>query len=445
MLTTKQAANRLGISERRVQSLVNNKQLKAQKVSGIWLIEEESVNDRLANANKAGGRPALGSGSAETAFILMNRTHKVVDVIYDSHRKSFSRINTDINPQYAPLGLSSKGVIPLQAFNHWWRARGIPQTRQGLQKLLEREGANLPEELIQRNLGLSLSDQYWIKPKNSSLNWEEVNFFNNPFEKVSLSTKKFAPEAREAQAKPDNTSDGNLEKHWECRNETRMLLKGGTQYGQEPYNEVIASALHRRLLSPDEYVPYELEGEGATALSCCANFLNDEEEYIPAIYVMRSLEQQPSESDFEHYLACCERLGAKGVRKSLERMIVCDDVIANSDRHYRNFGLIRNVETGACRPAPLFDSGSSLWFNVPTSRLAAGEHGYVSKQFYESPAKQMLLVEDLSWFDEGALSDFVDEAIDILSKNDAISARLPYIRSALEWRVERMRNIAKWN
>lgn len=409
------------------------------------MIDEKSVNSRLANANKAGGRPSLGSARSETAFTLMNRTHEVVDVIYDSRRKSFSKIYTDINLRYAPVGLSENGIIPLQAFNRWWRARGIPQARQGLQELLKHEGVTLPEELIQRNLGLSLSDQYWIKPKGSFLSWGKINFFNNPFETVSLATKDFAPEAKSAPAKPDNTSDGNLEKHWECRNGIRFLLKGGTQYGQEPYNEVVASALHRRLLAPEEYVSYELEGEGATALSSCMNFLSDEEEYIPAIYVMRNMQQRPNESDFDHYLACCEELGAESTRKSLERMIVCDDIIANSDRHYRNFGLIRNVETGFVRNAPLFDSGSSLWYNVPTTELAAGEHSFSSKQFYESPAKQMLLVEDMSWFKEEALEGFVDEAIEILSKNDAISVRLPYIRSALEWRVERMCNIAKWS
>ena len=29
--------------------------------------------------------------------------------------------------------------------------------------------------------GLSLSDQYWIKPINSKLTWDKINFFNNKF------------------------------------------------------------------------------------------------------------------------------------------------------------------------------------------------------------------------------------------------------------------------
>ena len=132
-------------------------------------------------------------------------------------------------------------------------------------------------------------------------------------------------------------------------------------------------------------------------------------------------------------------------RPALERMIVCDDMIANHDRHRRNFGIVRNVETLECRPAPIFDSGSSLWCDVETSRLAAGEHSFVSRQFFESPAHQMLLVEDMSWFRADALEGFVDEAMGILSANDALSARLPYLREALAWRVGRMVDIAEWS
>ena len=40
---------------------------------------------------------------------------------------------------------------------------------------------------------------------------------------------------------------------------------------------------------------------------------------------------------------------------------------------------------------------------------------------------------------------FVDEAIEILSKNDALAARLPYLKEALTWRLERMIDIAEWS
>lgn len=446
MMTTSQAAAILGVSARRIQELVKTNELKAEKASGVWLIDEASVYNRLANSSKRGGRPPLGSGKHDVAFTLMNRTHEVAGLIYSTRSKEFTKIGIDADLEHAPLGLvRGESRIPLDLFNDWWRGRGIPFTRRGLASILYEAGVSLPQELIQRNLGLSLSDQYWIRPKKSDLTWEQINFFDNDFEQVSLNTADYAVEGKAAQAKPDNTSDGNLEKHWICRNGVRMLLKSGTQYGQEPYNEVVASALHRRLLAPGEYVAYALEGEGATAQSCCANFLTDEEEFIPAVYVERHLERDARANDHEHYLSCCEALGADGAKEAIDSMIVCDDIIANHDRHHRNFGIVRNVNTLECRPAPIFDSGSSLWCDTPTSQLAAGEHSFASKQFYESPAKQMLLVENMSWFETESLDGFVEEAMEILARNEALAARLPYIEAALRWRFERMCRIAQWD
>ncbi len=68
--------------------------------------------------------------------------------------------------------------------------------------------------LLIRCYGLSLSDQYWICPKDSNLTWEEINFFSNEFsddigdvlfgEKEKANAFNFSS--------PDNTSDGNLKK-----------------------------------------------------------------------------------------------------------------------------------------------------------------------------------------------------------------------------------------
>ena len=66
-------------------------------------------------------------------------------------------------------------------------------------------------------------------------------------------------------------------------------------------------------------------------------------------------------------------------------MIVCDDIMANTDRHFRNFGIVRNVETLECRPAPIFDTGTSLWCDVELAALGAAETSFESKQFETSP------------------------------------------------------------
>lgn len=417
MLTTKEAAELLGISPRRVQELIKNGALTARKASGVWLIDKDSVDARLRSATKRGGRPRRGHGKSEVAFTLMNRTHEVAQLVYSTSRKDFTHIGADVDYAHAPIGVfGPNSPISLDSFRIWWRGRGIPLARIGLASLLAEAAVDVPDELVQRNLGLSLSDQYWIRPQDSGLAWEDINFFNNAFDDVSLSIAPFAPEG-----------------------------KAGAHLNQEPYNELVATALHRRILNACDYVPYSLEGTGTSALSICDVFLTDEEEYVPAFYVNQHANADKRLTDYERYVANCEELGATDIKDALDRMIVCDDIIANYDRHWRNFGLVRNVNTLACRPAPIFDSGSSLWCNISLEELRAGEHSFTSAQFHSSPAKQMLLVEDMGWFDGDKLEGFVDEAIEILSKNDALTARLPYLKEALTWRLERMIDIAEWS
>ena len=126
-------------------------------------------------------------------------------------------------------------------------------------------------------------------------------------------------------------------------------------------------------------------------------------------------------------------------------MIVCDDLLANFDRHFRNFGIIRNVETLECRPAPIFDSGSSLWCNINLDELKDGQRSFSSRQFYENPGRQLLLVDDYSWFNVSALDGFLDEAMAVLEQNEALEARLPFVRAALQWRLDRIIDIAEWS
>ncbi len=444
MISANEAAKRLGLSTRRVTELARTGALDAQKVSGVWLISEDSVAQRLSNVSKKGGRPVSGKAQGEVALTLMNRTHEVAELVYDTRERRFSKVKELFDLQRAPIGIGMGKNLPLPALNDWWRHRGIPNTRAHIDRLLRESGCAVPEELLERNLGLSLSDQYWVRPNGSGLEWKSINFFDNDIEPIAALLLPVSIAKRKGAPHPDNTSDGNLTKTWEIRNGRRVLVKGGTALCQEPLNEVVATALHERLLDSVQFVRYQAEETSAGFTSICENFLADDEEYVPAVYVERLFDEALFSDGYQHYLACAKNLGVQHAENSLARMIVCDDIIANSDRHHRNFGLIRNVDTLECRCAPIFDSGSSLWCGVPLAKLKAGEHSFESKQFFASPARQLLLVEDMSWVDVSALDGFADQAIDILSRNDEIAERLPYIREALEWRINRIVDIAKW-
>ena len=47
--------------------------------------------------------------------------------------------------------------------------------------LLLRLNIVTPSELLDKAFGLSLSDQYWLKPVGTDIKYEDINFFDNDF------------------------------------------------------------------------------------------------------------------------------------------------------------------------------------------------------------------------------------------------------------------------
>lgn len=439
--TVKEAAALLGVSVGRVHQLISSGTLSAEKIGNQWFLDDLDVSERAKSAPK-GGRPSSRLSSDAKRYILMNRTHEVFGFSHSPSTGRFLEIFDIRDPSRAPLSIvSPRGAAgSVKALDAWWRHRSIPASRNGIDAKLRELGLLDPSQIPFESLGLSLSDQYWVKPEEADIAWEDINFFNNPFSDMNL---KPASEGWEWLSEvglnsPDNTSDGALSKRWVRQGNSTTLLKGSGLLGQEVYNEVVATALHKRLLSEDEFVPYELVQTSHLAVSKCGNFLTDTEEYLPA-YAVKQLKRKPNHfNDYQHYVDCCAMLGVDNAGEALDKMIVCDDILANHDRHWRNFGLIRNVETLECRPAPLFDSGSSLWCNASDAKLLEKQWNYSAKPFYDDPNRQLRLVNDLSWLDPHALDGFIEEAHEILAQNTSLAGRLDAICEGIQFRIDRL-------
>ena len=108
-------------------------------------------------------------------------------------------------------------------------------------------------------------------------------------------------------------------------------------------------------------------------------------------------------------------------------MIVCDSVMANTDRHLRNFGLVRNIDDLRWRFAPIFDTGNSLWCDKDEGAVARGDYAFSSHPFSDMPNRQLMYAAELGWFDAGKLEGFADEACEILAEGDLCrwAPRLP--------------------
>ncbi len=437
-LTVQEAAKLLGVSPARTYQLLNENKLEGERIGRTWLIFQDSVEQRVRQTPRPGRVPKISPSSESVqAFTLMNRTHEVLSFRYDQQTDTFFDASQIYDVARAPLGvLSPRGkTASAAALQYWWRHRSIPQSREGIQAKLAELGYKAPFEIPFASFGLSMSDQYWIRPYDSDLQWEEINYFDNPFDVLEETQDWLADVGLDT---PDNTSEGELPKKWVIEQGKRLLVKGGSGLNQQPCNEVVATNLYERLLSRREYVPYELRSLGGRAVSVCESFISSDEEYIPAYYVNQIMRKPNHHNDHQHYIECCVRLGVENIERSLSKMIVCDDILANTDRHWRNFGLIRNVETLEYRVAPIFDSGTSLWLDATLSALRGKDYSFHTKPFYEDANRQLRLVNDYSWLDVSALEEFPQSAFRVLSQNPELVDRAALISEGIQGRIERI-------
>ena len=115
-------------------------------------------------------------------YTLMHKDIPVLNLDLDEATSSVRKILAAYHPEHLPLGTASKhGDTDRAALNAWWIDRSIPAGRSGIRRALETLELPNTQMLLTRCFGLSLSDQYWVKPRGSDLQWERVNFFTNPF------------------------------------------------------------------------------------------------------------------------------------------------------------------------------------------------------------------------------------------------------------------------
>lgn len=374
-----------------------------------------------------------------TEYILMNKNRPVLAFLYDSESHRATKITELFDLRYAPPGaLDYSNTVNKASFNNWWRGRAIPASRNQIDRMLDYLKYDSTLALAEESFGLSLSDRYWLNNPLEPQKWETINFFDNGFsDDLGLMTLGQSSPQRPDLMSPNSTLGGNLRKKWTIINGERVLLKSGSElFRQEVQNEVVATHLYQRLLKDGEYVPYHLIKQGNHTYCACFNMLKEDEELIPAFDIIQNKKKSNSQNDYQFLVECFKSLGLENIETHLSKMFTCDYILANKDRHWRNFGVIRNVETlEYTRIAPIFDSGACLWFDVE-SLSAPIDFEYTAKPFGMNgmkPLDQLKLFREYSWFDPSKLSGFADEAIQILSSNENIPAkRLELIRSHME-------------
>ena len=360
--------------------------------------------------------------------ILMNGIKEVLLAEYDTATSVFSKIYEVYDINYAPYILKSfykENEINDTPFrtnlSEWFRGRGIPSWRDRLDLLLHRLNINAPSELLDKAFGLSLSDQYWLKPYNTKINYDDINFFDNDFDyseflEASLSKNSKTIMSENSLKTPNNTTDGMLKKAWIIDGGTRYLLKSG--YKNEllqPFNEVLASEICKRL--GFNHVSYSLDTYKDTVVSKCPCFITKDTELITCFQIRNDMKRNDNIKDYEEYIKVLEEHGISDARIKMENMYIIDYLIMNEDRHLNNFGIIRDVNTLKWLDvAPIFDNGQSL--NIA---YYDNEEMHISGEgrlFYEvKPFDEIIkVVKDIKRIDLSKLDGIVEWFDELLHK-----------------------------
>ncbi len=377
---------------------------------------------------------------------LMHRDEEVASLILDDHQGSIFDVVSVRSTELLPTGTALRGDIDVKRLKEWWSSRTIPTSRSGLRFLLDRLDMEITTELAAKSMGLSLTDQYWMKPEGAAVSWDSVNFFDNEFSD-DVGDLLFGLEIRRGEwdlVSPDTTSDGVLKKRWKILDGGRCLIKAGeAPYMQEPFNEVAAAMIADSM--GIGHVEYSLIEHGGAPCSVCRNMIGGTDELVSAHQAARSEIQEPGVPLYDHLVACCSHHGLDIVR-DLDRMIVFDYLIGNTDRHLNNFGLIRDATTLEWkRFAPLYDNGTSMGCDCYPDRLMS-EAGLDAKPFSPYFPRQMELVRDTGWIDMGSVRRGIERASEVFDaveryredgRADAIRGFLMSRADGLEAWIER--------
>ncbi len=275
----------------------------------------------------------------------------------------------------ALLPMELDGNPQADALLRWLQRRVIPKNRAFVDEILKTLGlsANDTKGIIDVCRGLSLNDSYWVVPADFDGLFADYNLYENRFSEI-LSLVAYTGVGSSNQAfttSPELTTGGMLPKAWRFMDHDGIYLyKGGTtgasNTGNEPYSEYYACQIaHAMGLNA---VSYDLENWKGILASKCRLFTDVNTAFVPIGRIV-------TEGGLSACLAYYEKLGAEAFEQ-VKSMLVFDAVIYNEDRHFGNFGILRDSRTGTVLgPAPIFDNGLSL-FNYATAADLADLDAY---------------------------------------------------------------------
>ena len=270
---------------------------------------------------------------------------------------------TIINEQFLPMHLKRKKDV----FD-WLASRAIDKKRPNsrlIKKALRLKEKDDVSTVIHVN-GATITDNYWIKPLDSELTYNDVKFSDDYFARLALkgTYDSFNQAANSKHTRtPELTNIGSYEKCWRLIDGRWWMFKSANH--DEMFSELFVCKLGQALgMNMAEYERGDkcvksLDFTDGTSVNFepATSFMGDNEDYADVVEKLKEI---------------CPQAIADYVK-----MIFLDTVVANPDRHTANFGLLRDTKTGELIGlAPIFDHNMAL----------------ISRGYPKAPTKNDLLI-----------------------------------------------------
>ena len=268
---------------------------------------------------------------------------------------------TGSDPALLPLFLKRTGDV-----EGWLASRAIDAHRTNsrlLKKALRLTSADDVEIVLKVNAA-TITDTYWFCVDGCGLKYEDVRFKANYFDRLALQGD---PDSfnQPYSLTPELTNIGSFEKCWRLADGQWWMIKQGNDL--ERFSELFICKLGKALGFPmADYLP-----ENGTIMS-------------PDFTDGASVNYEAADGivgDDDDYALNFEAFWniSSGLAEQYMQIIYLDTLCFNMDRHTKNYGVIRDVETGAIlRMAPNYDNNVALFARGIPKDLDRGNDKLVS-------------------------------------------------------------------
>lgn len=236
--------------------------------------------------------------------------------------------------------------------NMWLETRAIDTHRANsrlLKKALRLKEKDDISTVVHVN-GATITDNYWIKPLDSELTYNDVKFSDDYFARLALkgTYDSFNKAANSKHTRtPELTNIGSYEKCWRLIDGRWWMHKSANH--DEMFSELFVCKLGQALgMNMAEYErgdkcvkSLDFTDGASVNFEPAASFMGDNEDYEDVANELKEI--------------CPKAI------PDFVKMIFLDTIVANPDRHTQNFGLLRDTKTGKLLGlAPIFDHNMAL-------------------------------------------------------------------------------------